>query len=796
MLRVDRLLTVRRIVHIRGIVQGVGFRPFVHGLATGLALGGHIRNVGGGVDIDIEGPGERVHDFVRRLRAEAPPLAAIESVDVTSAEPLGAATSFAILDSDAPSETFTPVSPDVATCDACLADIADPANRRYRYPFTNCTNCGPRFTIVRDVPYDRPATTMAAFTMCEACAREYHDPRDRRFHAQPNACPACGPSVALVDRAGQLVARDDAAIARVRLAIADGQTVAIKGIGGFHLACDATNEAAVARLRTRKGRGEKPFASMAASLDVVQQYAMVSPADAALLQGRERPIVLLRARPGGPAPLAPSVAPRQSSLGFMLPYTPLHALLFAPVPGEGAHLDAQARSVGARPWVMTSGNRSEEPIARTNEEALARLGDLADVFLVHDREIHVTCDDSVVRSAAPDIIPIRRSRGYAPFPVALVRPVAPVVAVGGELKATCCVTRDTSAILSQHVGDMANVETLVAFEQIVDHMCTLFRVRPRAYVCDLHPGYVSMQWAERRAAHDGVPLVRVQHHHAHAAAILAEHRHAGDRPVIAFAFDGTGYGTDGAIWGGEVLIADYDTFERVAHLAPIALPGGDSAIRHPARIALAHLHAAGIAWDDDVGPVHAVGDADRRVIARQCASGFGCVQTTSMGRLFDAVAALLDLAPVASYEGQAAMELEALAGAAGPTARPYLRFAIDEAAPRRIDPAPVLRALVEALRDGVPRDALASAFHDAVAIMTRDVAVAVRDARGLGEVALSGGVFQNARLLGATRAALEAAGFTVLAHRRVPPNDGGLALGQAAIATLGRTSPLARGQDG
>ncbi len=766
--------TTRRLVVIRGIVQGVGFRPFVHGLAQRLSLSGSIRNVGGGVRIEIEGASDRVASFVQRVRADAPPLAVIEQVEVSAMTATGAHGPFLILESDAPSDLLTPVSPDVATCDDCLADVHDSANRRYRYPFTNCTNCGPRFTIVRDVPYDRPSTTMAAFAMCPECAREYGDPRDRRFHAQPNACWACGPSLTCVDpqRGADATVRGDAAIAAVREAIADGRVAAIKGIGGFHLACDATSEPAVGRLRERKGRGDKPFACMAASLEIVARHAHVAPGDARLLAGRERPIVLLRAREDAAGALAASVAPRQSSLGFMLPYTPLHALL-----------------LGDTPWVMTSGNRSEEPIARTNDEALERLRDIADVFLLHDRDIHVTCDDSVVRSVGSGTIPLRRSRGYAPFPVRLAREVEPVVAVGGELKATCCVTRDDAAILSQHVGDMANLETLAAFEQIVDHMCALFRVAPRAIACDMHPGYISTQWAERRAARDGLPLIRVQHHHAHAAAVMAEHQHRGDTPVIALAYDGTGYGSDGTIWGGEVLVADYAGFERVAHLAPVGLPGGDSAIRHPARIALSHLHASGIAWDEDLFPVQACTAAQRRVLAQQCATGFQVVPTTSMGRLFDAVAALLGLSPTASYEGQAAMELEALADRAGsPASRGGLRMSVSAGWPCVIDPTPVLRGIVDGLRAGTPRQDLAAAFHDAVSQASVDVCVAVRRARGISDVALSGGVFQNARLLLAASAALTAAGFRVLTHHRVPPNDGGLALGQAAIATLGRGS--------
>jgi hydrogenase maturation protein HypF len=793
-------------------VQGVGFRPFVFNLARELKLAGLVGNISGGVAIEVEGPAPEVEQFARRLSSDAPPLAVITRVQRDDL-PLRHERAFTIVESDRLDTALTPVPPDIAVCDACLAELRDPADRRYRYPFITCTHCGPRFTIVMDVPYDRARTTMRGFPLCAACAIEYEDPGDRRFHAQPTGCPVCGPAIWLHDAAhpADRPLTGDAAIARVQAAVRDGRIVAIKGVGGFHLACDATNAAAVQALRERKGRAEKPFALMAASIAVVEAYADVSPAARAALESRERPIVLLPRRRDRAGLLPEPVAPGQATLGFMLPYAPLHHLLFDEGPlREGARSSEGESDAGARPWIMTSGNRSDEPIARDNDEALSRLAGIADLFLLHNRDIHVVCDDSVVRATPAGSVPIRCGRGFTPALIPLPRPVPSVLAVGGDLKAAFCVTRDQAAIMSAHLGDMEHVETQEAFQRAIDHFRALFRVAPSAIVADLHPGYHSSAWAAREAGRLGVPLVRVQHHHAHAAAVMAEHGHDGGTPVIAVTFDGTGYGTDGAIWGGEFLIADYRAFTRFAHLRPMPLAGGDAAIRHPARVALMHLAAAGLPWREDLPPVAACPALVRRVLARQLETGAHTVPTTSMGRLFDAVAALIGLRQAASYEGQAAMELEACAAeaadaadAVGDPAAAVTAFAVnldvDDTAPgdgrplpraavRLIDPRPVLAATIEGLSSGEAPAALAWRFQESVARLIATVCTDARSTHGLHDVVLSGGVFQNAWLLARTRDLLQASGFRVLSHARVPPNDGGLALGQAAIATLGQAT--------
>ena len=766
---------VRRRLAVTGIVQGVGFRPFVHGLAARHGLSGFVRNVPGGVEIEIQGPGDEVAAFERTLVAAPPPLAHLEEVTAGDV-PLGSEGAFEIRVTRQEGADSTPVSPDVATCDACLAELFDPGDRRYHYPFLNCTHCGPRFTVIEAVPYDRAATTLRVFPMCPACAAEYHDPADRRFHAQPTACPDCGPRLEWRPAAEALVGppAPGAALA----ALAAGQVLAIKGLGGFHLACDARSEFAVARLRARKGRGDKPFAVMVADPAEARRYARVSTEEARLLASRERPIVLLASRAG--SRLAPAVAPGAATIGLMLPYTPLHALLF-----EGA--------LGSRPLVMTSGNRSEEPIARDNDEALERLAGLADGFLLHDRGIHVPCDDSVVCVVDGRELPLRRSRGYAPLPLRL--PVwnaaeprantaepASVLAVGGELKATFCLTRGRRAFLSQHLGDQDNLLTQQAFERALEHALGLFRVAPERVAADLHPGYHSSRLAARWAADRGLPLLRVQHHHAHVAAVMAEHGLTA--PILGVAFDGTGYGTDGAIWGGELLVADYRGFTRLAHLRYTPQPGGDAAVRQPARMAFAHLAAAGLPVDRAAA---LLSPAERRVLDRQIETGFGAPPTSSLGRLFDAVAALVHRHAEVTFEGQAAMALEAAAGgvAAGAAGGAY-GFELAPAGEGWVlEPAPVLAGVLGDLDRGAPVGVIAARFHDAVAAAVVALARAGRERTGIGEVALTGGVFQNARLLSIARRGLLAAGFEPRDHRLVPPNDGGLALGQAAVAALG-----------
>ncbi len=764
-----------RYIHITGVVQGVGFRPFVYNLATDLALSGWVLNSSAGVEIEVVGSEDVLVTFIERLASEAPPLSRIEQIDV---KPIPLADvdlpetgRFGIRHSEARAGDFQPISPDICTCEDCLRELFDPADRRYRYPFINCTNCGPRFTIIQDIPYDRPKTTMATFPMCPDCQAEYDDPTNRRFHAQPNACPVCGPRVWLEnpDDDQSTGSFADAAIQATRQLLIKGHVVAIKGLGGFHLACDATNDEAVARLRQRKGRVDKPFALMAFDIEAVDRICEVDDEERALLTSRERPIVLLRRRLD--TPISDLVAPGNDHLGVMLPYTPLHYLLLEPDDFPVA-------------LVMTSGNYSEEPIAMSNEEALDRLGALADAFLFHDREIHARCDDSVTRIFNGAELPIRRSRGYAPYPVHLPFEVEQTLAVGAELKNTFCLTRERYAFLSQHIGDMENYETLRFFEQIVEQLARTFRIEPAVIACDMHPGYLATRWAQARAEQRQPParLVKVQHHHAHVAACMAENALTGERPIIGVTFDGTGYGTDGAIWGGEFLVADYTTFRRAAHLSYVPLPGGDVAIRRPYRVALAYLWAAGVPWNDDLVPVSTAPDTERQILLQQLEQNLNTVPTSSVGRLFDAVSALAGVRQTINYEAQAAIELEALVAEGVEAA-----YAFDVNGPT-VDVTPVIRAVVADVRAGAPVGVIAAKFHNGLALMIRDVCRRLREETKLEEVGLSGGVFQNVTLLRKTVPLLEEAGFTVYVHHLTPPNDACIALGQALIAGLQSTA--------
>ncbi|HYZ98346.1 MAG TPA: carbamoyltransferase HypF, partial [Acidimicrobiales bacterium] len=759
---------VRRRLRVRGVVQGVGFRPYVHGLATELRLAGHVGNDTAGVFIEVEGDPPAVDAFERRLVGERPPLARIDAVDVTTVAALGERM-FRISESVAASQVRTFVAPDVAVCDDCLRELFDPADRRYRYPFVNCTNCGPRFTITVRLPYDRPNTTMAGFALCRACAREYHDPGDRRFHAQPVACPACGPRL-WFDEPAAVTHGTDAALVAAQRALARGAAVAVKGLGGYHLACDARSHAAVASLRQRKHRAAKPLAVMVPDLAAAERLAVIDDDEAALLTSPQRPIVLLRRRADGA--LSPLVAPGNPFVGVLLPYTPLHHLLFHAVPGADAPVpDA---------LVMTSGNLSDEPICHEDADARRRLGAIADAWLAHDRPIHLPCDDSVVRVVDGEVLPIRRSRGYAPLPLRLPFEASPGIAVGGELKNTFCVASGRDAWMSQHIGDMGSVETLGAFGRSARQFGEMYDVAVARVAADLHPGYQTRRWAEDHAeASDGHPVALVQHHHAHVAAVMAEHGVPDGERVIGCAFDGTGYGTDGAIWGGEVLVASYDEFERPHHLRYVPLPGGDAAIRKPYRAALAHLWAAGVEWTPDLAPVRAATPAERTVLQRQLERGVQCMPTSSMGRLFDAVSSLLDMRHVVSYEAQAAIELETASGGVDPGAACDYRFRCED---REIHAAPVLRALVDDLRVGRQVEAVAAGFHLAVARLIAEVADRLHRRTGIDRVALTGGVFQNVLLVRLARRELAARGFRVLTHRLVPPNDGGLALGQMAVA--------------
>jgi hydrogenase maturation protein HypF len=772
--------TVRRAVRVEGVVQGVGFRPFVYTLATGLGLTGLVGNDLDGVFAEVEGPAAAVSEFLLRLERDAPPLARIERV-TTRAVPPERSASFAIAASEPAAGAGaagagsrlrrTLVSADTATCADCLRELRDPADRRFGYPFINCTNCGPRFTIVRDVPYDRPLTTMAPFEMCEPCAAEYHDPADRRFHAQPTCCPACGPRLALSGPAGRArhgITASDPVIAAAEL-LRQGTIVAIKGLGGYHLAAVAANQEATAALRARKHREDKPFAVMAADLAAARRLAEVDDAAAALLTGPARPIVLLPKRPG--ASVAAATAPGNRQLGIMLPYTPLHHLLLAAV---------------AQPIVLTSGNVSDEPIVYRDDEARERLGGIADAFLAHDRAIHIRTDDSVTRTFRGRPMLIRRSRGYAPEPLSVPSGFPrPVLACGAELKNTFCLARDRHAFVSHHIGDLENAETLRSFTEGVEHFRRLFDVDPRVVAHDLHPEYLSTKYALEL----DLPQQGVQHHHAHIASCLADNDR--DGPVIGVAFDGTGYGADGTIWGGEFLVADLAEFERGGHLAPVPMPGAAAAIRQPWRMAAAYLGG------------HAPENLVQRhrehwpAILAMAAKGVNSPLTSSAGRLFDAAAAILGVRDAINYEGQAAIELEQLADPAEDRAYPA---AIETGpGPFRACGADLLHGVIDDLTSGVPAPLIAARFHHGVAALIEAGCLLLRDRHGLGTVALSGGVFQNSLLLHAAVARLEARGFRVLLHSRVPCNDGGISLGQAVVAAArdrcgadhGGTTPLA-----
>ncbi len=762
-------MRTRQRLDVTGVVQGVGFRPFVHRLAGDLQLGGFVRNELGRVHIEVEGPQSAVTLFRALLREQSPPLAAIDTVAAEVMAPRGQE-SFRIEGSaDVSPDGDLPVRmvpADVATCDDCIGELFDPADRRYRHPFITCTNCGPRFTIITELPYDRPNTTMGGFELCPACAAEYHDPADRRFHAQPLACPGCGPRLRYEDDGGYVTTGSDAVIAAIQADMAAGRVVAIKGLGGYHLACDATDERAVTRLRQRKERPDKPLAVMVADLDAARALAHVDPIEAEALCSPARPIVLLRRRPD--VALAPGVAPDNPMVGVMLPSTPLHHLLFRVSPSRPTGVPGVL--------VMTSGNLVEEPICYRDDEVRERLGSIADGFCDHDRPINAPCDDSVVRVIGGAAVPIRRSRGYAPAAFALPFAVGPTLAVGGEIKNTFCVADGRHAWISQHIGDMQNLETVDAFERSVRDLQSFHHIRPERIAVDAHPGYHSHRWAAEHAA--GRPLVDVQHHHAHLAALMVEHRWPQDQPLLGFVFDGTGYGTDGELWGGEVLLADFTDAQRLGALASVPLPGGEAAVHNPCRVALAHLAAAGIGWGPDLAPVAACDATELRVLEQQVRDDSGQPRTTSMGRLFDAVASLLGLRHRITYEAQAAIQLEFLAASASVPADGFA-FGLDDG---RIDPAPVLHAIVDGVRAGTDRASLALAFHHAVVDAIVSVAGDVRSERPVPAVGLTGGCFQNALLTDLAAMCLVDEGFEVLTHRLVPPNDGGIALGQVAVA--------------
>lgn len=794
---------VRKVITVRGVVQGVGFRPFVYRLAQQYNLTGWVLNHSGGVDIEVEGLPAIVEAFLKDLTRKAPPIARIEGIEATDGPPLGY-TRFEIRESHAEEGRYQLISPDVATCAECLREVFDPTDRRYRYPFTNCTNCGPRFTIIRDIPYDRPLTTMAKFVMCPQCQAEYDDPTNRRFHAQPNACPICGPRVWLEPS----VCLENAQRFRLGAPAGDplqqaaellkaGAILGIKGLGGFHLACDATNPVAVRTLRARKVRPAKPFAVMMATLEEVQQHCIVSEEERRLLISSECPIVLLPWRPE--STIVPEVAPCNRYLGVMLPYTPLHHILL--------------RDVG-RPLVMTSGNLSEEPIAAENDEALRRLGPLADFFLLHNRDIYARYDDSVwfvpritvtgAPAAAPQ--PIRRARGYAPFPLRLPFQAQPTLACGPELKNTFCLTRDEYAFLSQHIGDMQNLETLEHFERTIELYQHLFRIEPRTIAHDLHPDYLATRYALARAEREGLPTVAVQHDHAHVASCLVDNGwRPEDGPVIGVVWDGTGYGPDGHIWGGEFLIADYAVYQRWGHLEYLPMPGGEAAIQSPYRLALGYVYA--LTGQFPSLPLIPNGSTapsaeEIGILQKQIERHINCPRTSAGGRLFDAVSALLGVQWRVSYDAQAAIELEMTASSASLSRstreRAYPFWTEDRPGDKRAfesDRVIVvrLRGMFEQLlaeRDcGVPVGEIAYRFHQTMANVICAVCERIAERTGLHTVTLSGGCFQNRLLLALATERLSEAGLRVIVHRQVPCNDGGIALGQAAVAQFATRGP-------
>ncbi len=759
----------RREISVRGIVQGVGFRPFVYALARRRGLSGLVRNDAEGVHIEAEGAQEDLEAFVGEIRDEAPALAVIEAL---SWRPLAVVeeSGFRIVESREGVRRRALISPDVATCERCFAEIFDPADRRHRYPFTNCTNCGPRFTITRSVPYDRAMTTMSSFEMCPECQREYDDPSDRRFHAQPNACPVCGPRVRLLDRFGhELRSKPEDPILRAARMLRGRAILAIKGLGGYHLACDPFDEKAVRTLRGRKVRQDKPFALMARDLEQVREICKIGPEEETLLTSAARPIVLLERRED--CGVAEQVAPRQSTLGVMLAYTPLHHLLL-----DDAGI----------PLVMTSGNNSDEPIAYRDEEALDQLGEIADYFLIHDRPIHMRCDDSVVRVAGGEPYQIRRSRGYAPAPLRVAEGFGRhTLACGGELKNTFCVAKERHAFPSHHVGDLENYETLRSFREGIEHYCRLFDVHPELVAYDLHPEYLSTKYAAE-LEESGLPAVGVQHHHAHVASCLADNERPSEERVIGVALDGTGYGTDGAVWGGEFFEGSVaDGFVRRAHLEYAPMPGGTAAIRQPWRMALAYLislYGEDEALKLPLPMVDEAGERNVRLVARLVEHELNTPPTSSAGRLFDAVAALVGVpgSQRSTYEGQAAIELEL--AAAGPASSGYPFSLRPGAEGWVVETRDIVRGVVEDRLAGYRTATVSSRFHRTVAEVVVAGCEEIRAGGGPGRVALSGGTFQNSLLTEQVLELLAEKGFTVYRHRRVPANDGGLALGQAVLA--------------
>ena len=755
-------------IHTKGIVQGVGFRPFVYKLANKHLLKGWVYNTSDGVTMEVEGNRAAIDHFYGELKTDAPPLARIEYTSIDYLPPHGY-TKFEIRPSISQTGKYALISPDIATCSDCLTEIMDPADRRHYYPFTNCTNCGPRFTIIEDIPYDRPLTTMRNFKMCPECQAEYDDPGNRRFHAQPNACPICGPRLELLDSAGNNIVTSDVINSAAKL-LKEGNILAIKGLGGFQLACDASNESQVLLLRHRKKRPSKPFAIMVSNIDEAKKYCDISQLEENLLASPQSPIVLAFKKAG--TVICQAVAPDINYLGLMLPYTPLHHILLRET---------------KLPLVMTSGNISEEPIARDNDEAVRRLQGIADYFVVHNRDIYARYDDSVAITERKEVQIIRRARGYAPFPVQLIFQSKQVLACGAEENNTFCLTKDNKAFVSQHIGDMDNLETMENFEATIALYQKLFRVEPKTIACDLHPDYISTGFAiDLTAKNRELKLVKVQHHFSHIVSCMVDNKVS--TPVIGVAFDGTGYGSDGHMWGGEFMVADYTGFQRVGHLEYLPLPGGALAIKKPYRIAIGYLLK--LLGEDSLNNclefLKSIPAAEINLIRQQVQTGLNTPLTSSIGRLFDAVSALTGIRSVINYEGQAAIELETAAYNSGKrtTLKPY-PFTIKETdGVYTIKLKEFISALVHDKCTGLSNDIIAAKFHYSIAHIIHEMCLAISKKTGIMQVALSGGVFQNRFLLRIVVPMLEKARFSVLTHKQVPCNDGGISLGQAVIANF------------
>jgi len=754
-----------RKVRIHGIVQGVGFRPFVYQTAVRHRLNGTVANTSTGVTIHIEGPSARIDNFLSELAHNQPPLAHVIEAHIEPAD-LNGHSDFTIVHSRTGEGPATLISPDVSTCDDCRRELFDPDDRRFQYPFINCTNCGPRYTIIDDIPYDRPKTSMRQFAMCAACQNEYDDPQSRRFHAQPNACADCGPHVSLRTHTGETVSTDDPIGEAVNI-LKQGRIIAVKGLGGFHLAVDAANDNAVRRLRRRKHREEKPFAVMSPGIQEVNTYAAIEPEEKTLLLSSRRPIVLLNKKE--PNPLAESVAPGNRYFGVMLPYTPLHYLLLA-------H--------GFSALVMTSGNMTDEPIAIDNDDALKRLGNIAEFFLFHNRDIYLRSDDSIVRRTDGSNRFLRRSRGYVPMPVFLKTPVPPVLGCGAELKNTVCLTKGKNAFLSQHIGDLENLPTFEFFTLTIDHLKRILGIEPEWIAYDMHPDYLSTRYAEDQKRAEKIPI---QHHHAHIVSCMAEHQI--DGPVLGLSFDGTGFGMDGAIWGGEVLIADHAEFTRGAHLDYFPMPGSTSAITEPWRMAVSYLYGTfgEQMWALDLPLLAEIGETNLRIITQMIDRGINAPQTSSLGRLFDGIAAMVGIRSRVNFEGQAAMELE-MQSAEGDDGIYGFRWSPGPV--RRIDIRPLIREITGDITSGISRNLIGGKFHRTLIALFTQLAEDLRRETGLDRVVLSGGVFQNVWLLSGFIRSLERNRFTVYTHRVVPTNDGGISLGQAvAAAAIVRKGP-------